>query len=51
MDVIRMDEESKKAVIAYPEDCMLCEWCRLDCPVDAIYISPATVAPALTPWG
>ena len=38
MDVIRMDEEGKKAVIKYPEDCMLCGFC-LDCPQKAINIS------------
>ncbi|MFC1892336.1 ferredoxin family protein, partial [Thermodesulfobacteriota bacterium] len=27
MDVFRMDEDSKKAITRYPEDCMLCELC------------------------
>ncbi len=49
MDVIRMDDE--KAVIRYPEDCMLCEFCALDCPVQAITISPQKSAPLLVSWG
>ncbi|MFC1533274.1 ferredoxin family protein [Thermodesulfobacteriota bacterium] len=40
MDVIRMDENDEKAVIRYAEDCMLCLFCELDCPEDAIYVSP-----------
>jgi NAD-dependent dihydropyrimidine dehydrogenase PreA subunit len=50
MDVIRMDEESKKAVIKYPEDCMCCDYCELDCPVDAITVSPDKYAPLLVAW-
>ncbi len=51
MDVLRMDEESKKAVIKYPEDCMLCEFCVLDCPENAISISPAKTSPLIVSWG
>jgi len=51
MDVIRMDRESKKAVIKYPEDCMLCEWCALDCPENAIYVSPVKSSPVMVSWG
>ena len=51
MDVIRMDKESKKAVIKYPEDCMLCEWCALDCPENAIYVSPVKNSPVIISWG
>lgn len=40
MYVIRMDDEGKKAVIKYPDDCMLCLLCELNCPQNAIYISP-----------
>ena len=40
MDVIRMDDESGKAVIRYGEDCMICNQCALDCPVDAITVTP-----------
>ena len=51
MDVIRMDDETKKAVIKYPADCQLCELCKIDCPENAIYISPKKVIPYLTSWG
>lgn len=51
MDVIRMDEESKKAIIKYPEDCMLCDFCELDCPENAIYVSPVKSAPLILSWG
>jgi len=51
MDVIRMDRESKKAVIRYPEDCMLCGWCALDCPENAIYVSPVKSSPVMVSWG
>ncbi len=51
VDVIRMDEESGKAVIRYPEDCMICDFCALDCPVDAITVTPHKSAPLLVSWG
>lgn len=51
VDVIRMDEESQKAVIRYPEDCMLCEFCALDCPEGAIIVSPDKKAPLIVSWG
>jgi len=50
MDVIRMDEESKKAVIRYPEECMCCAWCEFDCPENAIYISPWRHEPLMVGW-
>ena len=51
LDVIRMDEENKRAIIKYPEDCMLCDWCELDCPEGAIYVSPVKSAPLIVSWG
>lgn len=50
MDVIRMDEKSKKAVIKYPEDCICCAYCELDCPEMAIYVSPERSSPVLVAW-
>lgn len=51
MDVIRMDEQNRKAVIKYPEDCMLCLVCEQECPVDAIYVSPEKRVLPLLAWG
>ena len=51
MDVIRMDNQSNKAVIKYPEDCMLCMFCELDCPENAIYVSPEKKVPVIIAWG
>ena len=51
VDVIRMDEETQKAVIQYPEDCMLCGWCIMDCPEEAITLTPDKKAPLIVSWG
>ena len=51
-DVIRMDVESKKAVIQYPQDCVVCCWCFVECPEDAVFISPVVkTSPLFTSWG
>ena len=49
-DCIRMNEHGI-AYLAYPEDCALCVFCEMDCPVGAIYVSPDLRPPALTSWG
>ena len=51
VDVIRMDENSQKAIIRYPQDCMLCEFCVLDCPEEAITVTPDKEAPLIVSWG
>ena len=51
VDVIRMDEEGKKAVIRYKEDCMMCEMCIMDCPECAISFSPEKTSPLIVSWG
>jgi len=51
MDVIRMDKNEGKAIIVYPDECMLCLYCERDCPVGAIYVSPVKTAPIMTSWG
>jgi NAD-dependent dihydropyrimidine dehydrogenase PreA subunit len=51
MDVIGIDDSTSKAVIQYPDDCTLCQWCQLDCPQNAIAISPCKDTPLLTSWG
>ncbi|MBW1769145.1 MAG: 4Fe-4S binding protein [Deltaproteobacteria bacterium] len=51
VDVIRMNEEEKKAFIAYPQDCMLCELCTFFCPVDAITLIPKKSTDVMASWG
>lgn len=50
-DVIRMDPDTGKAVIAYPADCQICHLCRMYCPVDAIEMSPEKSIPVIVAWG
>lgn len=50
MDVIRMDDKSQKAIIKYPEECICCAYCELDCPEGAIYVSPERSSPVLVAW-
>ncbi len=40
-----------RAIVKYPEDCMTCSFCQLDCPQSAIRISPIKTAPLIVPWG
>ena len=40
MDVIRLDTDTKKAYISYPEDCITCYICELNCSSEAIYVHP-----------
>lgn len=39
MDVFRFDEEQKKAIIAYPENCQGCGICYFECLGDSLQIS------------
>jgi NAD-dependent dihydropyrimidine dehydrogenase PreA subunit len=49
-DVIRMNKETNKAEIMYPEDCQICHLCRLYCPVGAITITPEKSIPVMVSW-
>ena len=40
MDVLRIDKATKKAFIKYLRDCQACLLCELNCPREAIYVSP-----------
>ena len=40
MDVLRMDDMMKKAVIRYPEDCMTCFNCERVCHKGCIDVDP-----------
>ena len=45
VDVIRWDEESKRPVVAYPEDCVWCLACECACPEQVIEVVPEIPAP------
>jgi NADPH-dependent glutamate synthase beta subunit-like oxidoreductase len=39
-----------RAIIRYPEECMACASCELNCPQEAIYVSPERYMPLLVGW-
>ena len=51
VDVFRFDKESKKAIIRYADDCMLCAWCLMECPHDSITVTWGKKSPLLVSWG
>lgn len=51
IDVIRMDKDSGAPIICYPQDCMLCEMCIMNCPKDAIIFTPDKEVDVLLSWG
>ena len=40
MDVIYLDPARQIAEIRYPQDCMTCYSCEVECPVDAVLVDP-----------
>lgn len=50
LDVIRMDEETHTAYIAYPGDCQVCYLCELACPVEAVDVTPEAVRKLCFPY-
>ena len=50
MDVIRMDDKSKRPVIKYLTDCQSCFLCERDCPEEAIYVTPFRERRIPLPW-
>ena len=50
MDVIRLDEATKKAYIKYLGDCQGCFLCEAECPEDAIYCYPLREMRVALPW-
>ncbi len=40
MDVLRLDEDARKAVVKYPEDCIACWGCESFCPGGCFDVSP-----------
>jgi NAD-dependent dihydropyrimidine dehydrogenase PreA subunit len=50
-DVIRMDDETDRPTIKYPDDCAACLVCQIDCPQNAISASSKTRVIPNTSWG
>ena len=40
IDVIKWDTAAKKPVVAYPEECVQCMYCEINCPERAIKVIP-----------
>jgi NAD-dependent dihydropyrimidine dehydrogenase PreA subunit len=40
IDVIRWDEVKERPVIAYPEDCVECNLCEINCSTGSLKVSP-----------
>ena len=52
MDVIRMDDESSKAIIMFPEDCQTCHLCETFCSSPGtITVSPNKCDRPMVGWG
>ncbi len=50
-DVLRLNENTGKVFVAYPEDCHSCSLCVADCPLGAIEVSFVThIPPELLPY-
>ena len=49
-DVIRMDENTKKAAIKYRDDCVACWACEVFCPVECIEVSLPRTRKMPSPW-
>jgi NAD-dependent dihydropyrimidine dehydrogenase PreA subunit len=45
VDVIRWDDQRKKPIIAYPEDCVDCNYCEIVCTTASIKVSPDWAKP------
>ena len=43
-------EKTKKPFIKYIRDCQACFLCEIDCPVEAIYVSPDRERRVPLPW-
>ncbi|MBI4321295.1 MAG: ferredoxin family protein [Chloroflexi bacterium] len=50
MDVIRMNDSTCQAYLAFPGDCTTCYLCELDCPVEAISVSPEATRRMILPY-
>jgi NAD-dependent dihydropyrimidine dehydrogenase PreA subunit len=44
-DVLRWNEDEKKPIVAYPEDCVWCLACEAACPAQCIEVIPNIPVP------
>jgi len=49
-DVLRINEDERKAYIAYPQDCVACLMCEWFCPVKCIEVSIEKARPVPMPY-
>ena len=49
-DVFRMNDETRKAIIKYPADCVACWSCEMFCPVHCIKVSEPRPMKLPTPY-
>lgn len=40
IDVIKWDEQARRPIVAYPQDCVQCLFCELNCPKRAVKVIP-----------
>ena len=50
-DVFRLDESGGQSLVVFPEDCQICNLCRMYCPEGAISLSPGKCAAHMLSWG
>ena len=50
MDVLRMDEETRKPYVKYLRDCQGCFLCEVECPEGAIAVFPIFERRVITAW-
>lgn len=50
MDVIRFDDATEKAYLAFASDCTTCYLCELDCAYDAIFVAPEATRKVRLPY-
>lgn len=49
-DVLRLDRKKKRAVVHYLRDCQSCFLCEMECPRQAIHVTPYREKRAVLAW-
>jgi NAD-dependent dihydropyrimidine dehydrogenase PreA subunit len=49
-DVLRLDRDDKRALIQYLRDCQSCFLCEMECPRQAIRVTPYREKRAVLAW-